>query len=64
MEVLLLAFDCLALFILVFFSVKDDRRPPGTPSTGPFRYIENLAEGDILKRARDAKKAKQGRFNA
>lgn len=38
MELLLFLADTLALFILVFTSLRNDRARSGEPLTGPFRY--------------------------
>ena len=38
MEAALLMLDALAVAVLVFTSLKNDRLPPGTPIAGPFRF--------------------------
>jgi hypothetical protein len=37
-ESLLFVLDTLIVLLLVFWTVRNDRRPPGTPSRGLFRY--------------------------
>lgn len=40
MESLLFIIDACAIVAVVFFSLKNDLRPPGTPQVGLFRYDE------------------------
>lgn len=37
MEALSLIFDSVAMLIALYFGLRDDRRPPGTPQKSPFR---------------------------
>ena len=44
LESLLFAFNGIAVLLLVFMGIKDDRRRPGTPQISIFRYKDTVAK--------------------
>ena len=55
MESLLFMFDSLAMVLLVFMGLRDDRRAPGAPHTSIFRMR------DVAQPARPARRAHSDR---
>ncbi len=45
MEALLFLLNSIAIVVVVYMGLRDDRRPPGTPQASVFRTID---DGDAL----------------
>ena len=60
MEILLFLADTLALFILVYTSLRNDVKRPGETLIGPFRYDAGAKPAEPRERPRAA--ARSGRF--
>lgn len=63
MEALLFLLNSVAVVVMVYMGLRDDRRPPGTPQASVFRTLE---VGDVLPgaAAEQARRARAARSRA
>ncbi len=50
MEALIFLMDAIAIIVLVVTSLRNDKRKPGEPMTGPFRYAETVDRVSAARR--------------